>query len=405
MPFASFYGYNTAENFQFCMANMFGDEMGAALGPVFQILAKLVSSLVLLIQVANSIRLQFATMMGGVNTLFQNFADRFKQLLSAVQMSAYRMKLIMGRLYGAFFAMIYMSIAGMTAVQNFSETALFDFLDTFCFDPDTLVEIEGKGSIAVKDVKMGDIFVKTGGHVTSVFQFEADGQPMVELPGTIIVSTNHYISSKGSWILAGNHPEAHSIGAWAGGKERPLICFNTSDHKIPVGDYMFLDYDETEEGDQQTMEWVDEKLNAQKRRHPRSYSYTSCGHETMEVRMADGTSKRIASLQLGDQLTTGRVIGLVQKQVDSECTLPSGDLCAPGLCYWTGHLWARAGDTCDVRKNTQTMYSLVVSKTASFETTKGTYGRDYVEVHSPEAEHFYATAVASYSVDQELPVY
>lgn len=406
MPFASFYGHNTAENFQFCLMNMFGEEMGTALGPVFQILASLVSSLVLLIQVANSIRLQFATMMGGVNTLFQNFTDRFKQLLSAVQMSAYRIKLIMGRLYGAFFAMIYMSIAGMTALQNFGDTALFRFLDTFCFDPDTLVEIEKRGLIPVKDVVMGDRFLKTGGKVTSVFQFEADGQPMVELPGKIIVSTNHFLSHNNSWIPAGNHPDAKAIEAWKGGNDRPLICFNTSDHTIPVGNYRFLDYDETEEGDQQTMEWIDERLNGVSEKHKREYSYSSCIHKDTLVKMADGSSKSIQSVSLGDTLSTGRVIGLIQKEVNSECRLDSGDVCAPGLCVWNGQKWKRAGDLFKEQTTSfQTMYSIVIRNTACFETVNGTFVRDYVEVHSPEAEQFYAKAVGSYSVVNPVPVY
>jgi hypothetical protein len=127
MPFAGVYGYNTGENFNFCLMNMFSAEMGTALGPVFVILGSIVSTLATLLEVVNSIRVQFATMMGGINTLFQNFADRFKSLLAAVQMTGYRMKLIMGRLYGAFFAMIYMTIAGMTTLQNFTETSLFRY--------------------------------------------------------------------------------------------------------------------------------------------------------------------------------------------------------------------------------------------------------------------------------------
>jgi len=406
MPFASLYGHNTAENFQFCLMNMFGDEMGTALGPVFQILGKLISSLVLLIQVANSIRLQFATMMGGVNTLFSNFTDRFKQLMSAVQLSAYRIKLIMGRLYGAFFAMIYMSIAGMTAMQNFTETSLFSFLDTFCFDPDTQVLIESKGSIPVKDVKIGDVFERTGGKVTSAFQFKADGQPMVELPGKIIVSTNHFINHRGAWIPAGEHPDAKHIASWAGGKERPLICFNTSDHKIPVGDYIFLDYDETEEGDQKTMEWIGERLNGYKTKALRNYSYSSCVHASTRVRMADGSTKSIEDIQLDDRLTTGTVTGLVKKVVDFECRLPSGDLCAPGLCCWTGQKWERAGEISGPRETKpQLMYSLVVLHSATFETSKGAFVRDYVEVHSPEAEQFYAEAIATVSKEEGVPVY
>ena len=399
MPFASFYGQDTAENFTFCLMNMFGSEMGTALGPVFVILGSIVTTLVTLVQTANSLRIQFATMMGGVNTIFSNFADRFKQLMSAVNMSAYRMKLIMGRLYGAFFAMIYMSIAGMTAVDNFTNTILFDFLDTFCFDPTTLVEIEGKGSIQVKDVVIGDVFAKTGSVVSATFEFEADGQQMVELPGNIIVSTNHYIYYLGKWIQAGSHPEAKTKGPWAGGKEKPLICFNTSDHKIPIGYYVFLDYDETKEGDKETMEWIDHRLNGKQDSKIRSYDYNTCVESKMLIRMKDGSTKEIEDIQLGEVISTGTVIGIIKKQTNEVCKLLQNEVVTPGLCYWqtNTNTWIRAGDVFPIQqlRYPQTFYSLVVLKSASFETSTGTFIRDYVEIHSPEAEAVYARKIES----------
>ncbi len=410
MPFASFYGQNTAENFNFCLMNMFGQEMGTALGPVFQVLGTIISTLVVLLQTANSIRVQFATMMGGINTMFQNFADRFKQLMAAVQMSAYRIKLIMGRLYGSFFAMIYMSIAGMTAVDNFTRTVLFDFLDTFCFDPDTLVDIEDKGMIAVKNVQIGDVFQRTGGTVTATFQFEADGQPMVRLPGEIVVSTNHYVQYLGKWVQAKDHPQAVTIGPWSGGKERPLICFNTSDHKIPVGHFTFLDYDETSEGDGETMNWIDSVLNARPTNKTRSYEYTSCLDLSTPIRMADGSTKQLQDIRLGDSVSTGRVIAVVQKESTQACRLPSGEWVAPGLSVWSSKSseWTRAGDeqTFFDIATPRPMGSLVVLNTGCFETESGTMVRDYVEVHSPDAELFYTQAIerSSLSPGMSVPV-
>lgn len=400
MPFASLYGHNTAENFNFCLMNMFGQEMGTALGPVFQILGTLLGTLMTLIQTANSVRVQFATMMGGINTMFQNFADRFKQLLSAVQMSAYRMKLIMGRLYGAFFAMIYMSIAGMTAVDNFTRTVLFDFLDTFCFDPDTPVDIRGKGIVPVKDVNVGDVFQRTGGTVTATFQFEADGQPMVRLPGEILVSTNHYVQHLGHWVQAKDHPQAVSCEPWSGGKERPLICFNTSDHTIPIGFFTFLDYDETEEADQETMQWIETRLNAKSTSKERAFAYTTTLDLTTRIRMADNSTKALQEIQLGDAVSTGRVIAVVQKLTDSVCRLPTGEWVAPGLLIWNETQWIRAGDIHPIvsLSEPQLHGSLVVLKTGMFETEDGTMIRDYVEVHSPDSEQFYSQAVERVSV-------
>lgn len=409
MPFAGLYGQNTAENFQFCLSNMFGVELAEALGPIFVILSTMVSTLSTILQVANSMRVQLATLTGGINTIFQNFTDRFKQLMSAVQQSAYRMKLLMGRLYGTFFAIIYMTMAGMTSLDNFTHTILFDFLDTFCFDPDTLVEIQDKGLLKVKDVTMGDVFARTGGTVTATFQFDSDGQAMVELPGQIVVSTNHYIYYLGKWIQARDHPEAIAKGPWSGGKERPLICFNTSDHRIPIGHYTFLDYDETEEGDAETMKWIEKGLNASLFHKYRIYPYSTCVSKDTEIRMKDKTTKPIQDIQLGDELSTGKVIGLVKKYTKEYCELPSREFATPGLCYWQTNQWVRAGDVLPTQplQYPQTFYSLVVMKTATFETKGGTFIRDYVEIHSPDAENVYTEKIAKLGETQRmlLPVY
>lgn len=400
MPFAALYGYNTGENFNFCLMNMFSQEMGTALGPVFQILATMISTLATLLEAANSIRVQFATMMGGINTMFQNFADRFKQLMAAVKMSVYRIQLLMGRLYGTFFALIYMSIAGMTAMQNFTQTVLFDFLDTFCFDPDTPVVIVGKGSIPVKDVQIGDVFEKTKGSVTATFQFAAPGQKMVDLRG-VRVSTNHYVNYQGKWIQAGEHPEAIPKGPWTGGNERPLICFNTSDHQIPIGSLLFLDYDETEDADEETMIWIDSKLNGRHSDVQRDFLYSACLAGETQIRMKDGSTKEIQAIHLGDSLSTGQVVGVIKKQVTSACRLSTGERVAPGLSVWESDVWVRAGDVAPrvLVETPESFWNLVVLTSASIETASGTMVRDYVEVHSPDAEQFYATAV-----EQEDPV-
>ncbi len=432
MPFAGLFGHNAGENFNFCLQNIMGTEFGQALQPVFQVLGSTMNSIMVLLAVANSLRLAFATMMGGVNTIFGNFSERFRLLMSNIQQSAQRIQFLMGRIYGAFFAMIYMSIAGMTALQNFTDTTLFSFLDTFCFDPDTLVQVKHKGYVKVKDVQIGDVFAKTGGVVTSTFQFVADGQPMVSFPNGPVVSTNHYVEHQGQFVRSDQHPDARGIEPWSGGKDKPLICFNTSDHRIPVGDYIFMDYDETEDADQETMNWIDNTLNATHKQEQRPYKYSAVIHPNTKIKMDNGSSKALRDIQLQDKLSTGEVIGIVRKQISMSCTLANGEVVAPGCSVWVSGStrWDRAGDLVTPlhpqgrgggpshpqgrggrpshpqgrggrpypHMSPQTYISLVVKGTASIETEQGTMIRDYVEVHSPDAEQFYAKSIQSGSL-------
>lgn len=399
MPFAALYGHDTAENFQFCLNATFSFNANGIIAPIVAVITNLLTALSTMVESINSIRLMAATFMGGVTSIFSSFSQRMQQMMSAAMMSAIRIKFLMGRLYGAFFAIIFMAITGMTALQNFTDGVLFSFLDTFCFDPDTQVEIQGKGLVSVKDVKIGDVFSKTNSKVTATFAFESDGQPMVRFPGEIVVSTNHYVWNGTTFCEAGEHPDAVAAGPWSGGTARPLICFNTSDHKLPVGNYLFLDYDETEEGDEETMQWIDKALNAVTSTKDRSFAYTSAVHPETRIKQTKTTSVPISSLRLGDPISTGRVIGVIYKEVSESCTLPTGEQVGPGTSFWTGSQWDRATDTgqCKVLSEPSVYISLVVLKTASMETESGTMIRDYVEIHSPEAEQFYGKAISSAS--------
>jgi hypothetical protein len=396
MPFASFFGHDTTENFNYCLSTMINEEAGGAISPVFKILGTFLGTLTTLVASANNMRLEMATFMGGINTIFQNFTDRFVQLSNQVRITAQRMKMLMGRLYGTFFALIFMSMSAMTALTNFSETFLFKFLDTFCFDPDTHVHILGKGTIPIKDVKTDDIFWN-GSKVTATFSFLADGQPMVELPGSIIVSTNHYIQHQGKWIRSDEHPDAKHIGSWTGGSNRPLICLNTNDHKIPVGAYVFLDYDETEAADQETMQWVESRVNAVASFSSKSIEYSTLISPSTSLRLKNGKTVLASSVQLGTELPSGKVIAIIKKKAKEYCELETGDLVTPGLLLWDAvqSKWFRAGDRYRpmIDSLERDYYSFIVSPSAMIELASGVVVRDYFEVHSPDTEQFYEKAI------------
>jgi hypothetical protein len=404
MLFASFYGFNSSENFEFCMKKGFDSRASSFVKPFYTFLASFVSVLTILLSSINSIRMVFATLVGSVTTLFSNFNDRIKQLFFKVQMTFVRMKFLIGRISGTMYAIIYMALSGISAVNNFGQTFLFSFLNTFCFDPDTKVELEQKGVVSIRDVVVGDRFALTGKRVTGTFQFYADGQDMVALPAaacgsqTIYVSSNHYIQNNGTWIQAKFHPNAEDVGPWCGGTKRLLICLNTEDHCIPIDSYLFRDYDETDEADEPTMKWVLETLNGRTEDAP-TVPYVMCVAPSTRIRMKDGSVKEAAAIQIADALSTGRVHGIVKREVEEICSLGDGSIVTPGCALWdeSTQSWKRAGTLFSSSRLPQptSFYSFVVVSSASFELESGTMIRDYVEVHSPEAKDTYGTFLES----------
>lgn len=403
MPFAAMYGHDTAENFQFCLKNSFGDMAASAMGPFGSILATFAGTLTVLIQNANSMRLQLATLVGGLTKITQEFQDRIVQLMFRIKITTSRIKMLMGRMFATFYAVIYMGMSGISAATNFGDTFLFKFLDTFCFDPDTLIEIEGKGKIPISAVKIGDRFVKTGGRVTSTLKFYANGQPMVQLPEDILVSTNHYVfdHTKEKYVKAINHSNAYLREDWSGGNERPLYCLNTSDHKIPIGDYIFLDYDETEEGDTETMRWIENSLNgpeSKERSLPtKEYSPSISPESLIKTKSNELQRIKAKDIQLGDEISTGRVVGIIEKEVTRICEIGT-DTLGEATLFWDEktYKWVRANESYPVKEleKPEIFKSFVITPLASIELGTGLTVRDYVEVHSPDAEAAYSKNIA-----------
>lgn len=395
MPFASFYGYDTGENFEFCMKHIFDMNAGELTGPFSAILGSFGTVLATIGKSLNSLREATATLGGGINVIFQDFTDRIRNFFFQLRLSAIRIKNLLSRMYATLFAVMYMGLSGMTAAGNFSNTVLFGFLDTFCFVPETLVDVEGKGAIPIFRVRIGDVLLPTRTRVTAKFHFSAQGQAMVNLGG-IQVSTNHYILHENKWIRAVDHPDAQPTGPY---ERQSLICLNTESHCIPIGPYLFRDYDETSLGDKAAMALVEERLNGAPTQ-PGPYTIhenSPTFHPSAEVKLADGSYRQARHLQVNDRLSTGSTIaGIFHKEVSEVCPHPGGFLGSATL-LWKKDRWTRVGTVRPSVTLKATYIGLIVLTNSTIELRNGDIVRDYLELCSPDTETPYVESLANCS--------
>ena len=398
MPFAGFYGHDTAENFQFCLKNIFQGQASSMLGPFTGILGTFIGTLTTLIQSANSMRMQVATLVGGVTNITKDFQDRITQIMFRIQLTMSRMRMLISRMFATFYSIIYMGMSGITAVSNFGDTFLFKFLDTFCFPPETLIEIqESEVPVPICQVTIGHHLKTSGAEVTSVLSFYSDGQDMVRFADGTEVSTNHFMLHDGKFIKAGDHPLAVLSQPWSGGLKRPLFCLNTADHKLYVGKHIFLDYDETEKGDCETMKAVETQLNskATERLHD-ILEYSPSVSGDCYIRLSDKSTRAACDITLGTQLSTGKVVGVINKCIKRICKHGTEWIHESTLCWVQGR-WIRAAQLYPVHEIDMVFYAFVVAPTATLELESGLMIRDYVEILSPETEAIYADKIASTS--------
>jgi hypothetical protein len=217
---------------------------------------------------------------------------------------------------------------------------------------------------------------------------------MVKL-GSTIVSTNHYVVHNGSPIKAGDHPDATHIGSWD--SDEPLYCLNTSDNHILVDGIDFLDYDETSDGDIDTMNFIEGQINGTfiEKEYPFSEYCPAIGENT-KIKTINGI-KLAKDIQIGDKLVTGgEVVGLIRREVNEVCKL-SNYIMTPSTLFWNEkeNKWERIGEKIEIIKENNILTSFIVVPNSQIELDDGLRIRDYAELCSPDSEIHYSKCLES----------
>jgi hypothetical protein len=300
MPLAWLYGFNTTENFNFCMGKVFSIHSTPFVGSFSVIIQQFVDLVKTLFDSISSLRNMIATMGGGINIIFQEFTERISAFFFQLRISAIQIKNLISRLYAILFSVMYMGMSGVTGVTTFTNTFMYSFLNTFCFPGNTIINLTGNKSVKIKDIKIGNIIDNKDGTtstVTGTFKFHAKGQDIVSI-NDVVVSTNHYLKYNNAFIMAGDHPDAVKIGKWE--SDEPLYCLNTNNHVICINNITFLDYDETEEGDFETMNMIDNMINGTNNINTTSEikEYASCYSENTPIILKNNEITTIKNIKM-----------------------------------------------------------------------------------------------------------
>jgi hypothetical protein len=402
MPLASLFGHNTKENFEFCMGKIFSTHSMPMFGSVTGIFSHFTGLLQMIFDSISSLRNVIASLGGGINVVFQEFTERISTFFFKLRVSAITIKMLIGRMYAIMFSVMYMGLSGITGMTSFTNTALFSFLDTFCFPGNTLIDIKDKGRIAIKDIKIGDTIMPSNSKVTATFRFSSRGQPMVRL-GSVIVSTNHYVKLLGHPIKAGEHPDAINMGTWD--SDEPLYCLNTHDNMILIDGHEFLDYDETSEGDHATMNYIEGRINAENVNTMYKFDeYCPAIAETVAIKTLRGDILA-KDIKIGDKLTTGSdVVGLIRRNVNEVCILDDKTQLTSSTLYWDSQCnkWIRIGEKLPIIREDKEFISFVVAPNSQIELANGLRIRDYMELCSPDSEIHYSRCLETAPLESKI---
>jgi len=253
MPFASHLGYDTMENFSYCVGNIQKDLMGFFLAPIQYVLGSLGSILQNLLDsfemirvVIEKIKSSFGFVIGDVYGMFVNIIMQFQKLLIKTKDTA--MKLI-----GIVTTFIYMIEGGSLTGQSINNGPIGKTLRTICFSKNTKLKLKDGTIKKIKDIILGDI-LENGSEVYGTLKLKGGAEsPYYQiwsknLKEYIYVTGEHKIfntdnsdnSLLNNYIPVKDYKDAIKTGVF----DNVLYCLITDNHQIPIGEYTFWDWED-----------------------------------------------------------------------------------------------------------------------------------------------------------------
>ena len=104
---------------------------------------------------------------------------------------------------------------------------------TYCFDPNTLIQMADGSEKKIKEIQLGD--QTKGGEVTGVFQFKASDE-IHDYKG-VTVAGSHYVKENGRFIMVKDSPISIKID-----KIPVVYSLDTTGRRIFINDIEFADY-------------------------------------------------------------------------------------------------------------------------------------------------------------------
>src|SRR6056300_1295439 len=128
-----------------------------------------------------------------------------------------------------------------------------------CFSPETLIKLQDGNEVAMKDLKLGDVLIN-GSIVKATMEILNENDPYYKLPGDILVTGSHYVKDGDVFKRVKDLEKAERTDKI----EKVVYCLVTSDHKIPVGDYVFWDWEDNLIPTRENVNTIFRKLKSQR---------------------------------------------------------------------------------------------------------------------------------------------
>jgi len=258
MPIANVFGEDTMKNFAFCVQNLQSTFMQDLLQPVHYA-EKLMSSVTKeFTDAINSIRAFFNKIRNMIMNIIKEIMGVFLNLLIGFQHMIISIRDLFQKTIGTLTVFLYLMEGGIMAMKSGWEGPPGNMVRFMCFHPDTLVKLHDGTIKPISVIDPGDILKNSqtvhgsmklhnldasGNYIEKLYRFKGEKDYNNNQTSTL-VSGSHLIYDKTiqNFVNVKNHTDAKLTNI----DTKTLICLITSDHTIPLGNYIFHDWEDNQ---------------------------------------------------------------------------------------------------------------------------------------------------------------
>lgn len=258
MPIANVFGEDTMKNFAFCVQNLQSTFMQDLLQPVHYA-EKLMSNVIKeFTDAINYIRAFFNKIRNMIMSIIKDIMGVFLNLLIGFQHMIISIRDLFQKTIGTLTVFLYLMEGSIMAMKSGWEGPPGHMVRFMCFHPDTLVQLQDGTIKPISVIDPGDILKNSqtvhgtmklhnldnnGDYIEKLYEFKGEKDNNNNYT-PILVSGSHLIYDKmiKNFINVKNHNDAKLSTI----DTKTLICLITSDHTIPLGNYIFHDWEDNQ---------------------------------------------------------------------------------------------------------------------------------------------------------------
>tara|TARA_A100001011_G_C14292537_1_gene836898 strand:+ start:61 stop:981 length:921 start_codon:yes stop_codon:yes gene_type:complete len=254
MPIANVFGKNTLQNFTFCVQNLQQTFMQDLLAPLHYVenivgdISKYFTEAIHFIRAFfNKIRNMILDIIKKIMAVFLNFLIGIQHMIISI-------KDLFSKTIGTLAVFMYVLEGAIMSMKSAWAGLPGQMVRMLCFHPNTLVKLKDGTTKTIATINPGDILKndqvvhgtmklhnldEKGNYVESLYQFDGENTK-----NPILVSGSHLIFDKEKQDFI--HVKDHSDAVLTSINSKELICLITSDHTIPLGNYIFHDWEDNQ---------------------------------------------------------------------------------------------------------------------------------------------------------------